>query len=170
MGTSRLATANTWGSLVELVGVVVVLVGVGPTDFVLELVQGDGGEGGRLVNDRSLVDLLVDWDGVVNGGWSDGLLLNHRLDSLVNVVVDVLVGDGTVVCLCAFYLADLLTVLVHGSHTLELLSVLWEHLLLVLAGDFRDHLMSVLGGLDLLSLNRLNAVLVVVNVSLTVDG
>jgi hypothetical protein len=169
-GVRGLTTSNSWSTLVELVGVVVILVGVSTTDLVLELIKGDSRQSGSLVHDRSLVNSLVDGDGVVNGGRSDGLLLDHRLDSLVNVVVDVLIGNSAVVCFGALYLADLLRVLVHGSHTLELLSVFWEHLLLVLAGDLGDHLMTVLSLLDLLVLDRLHTVLVVMNVAFPVDG
>ncbi len=183
-------TAHARSTLVELVAVRLVLVRVGTADLVLELVKGDGREGGGLVNDRSLVDALVNGDGVVDSGGSDSLLLDdlraptvsaispdlrrssatHRLDGLVNVVVNVLVGNGTLVLLGALGRADLLEVLVLGPHGLELLAVLREHLLLVLADDLGSHLMPVLGSPDLLGLDGLDAVLVVVDVALTVNG
>lgn len=43
-----------------------------------------------LVNDRSVVNLLVNGDGGVNVGVLDGLPVDDRLDGLVDVVVDVL--------------------------------------------------------------------------------
>ena len=43
-----------------------------------------------LVDDGSVVDLLVDGDGGVNVGVLDSLPVDHGLDGLVDVVVDVL--------------------------------------------------------------------------------
>jgi hypothetical protein len=43
-----------------------VRVGVNTTGLGLEFIEGDGGEGGHFVNNGSIVDLLVNWDGGVN--------------------------------------------------------------------------------------------------------
>lgn len=53
----------------------------------LELLEGERRESGRLVNNRGLVDFLVDGDDVVDDGVSVGLFLNERRDVLVNVVM-----------------------------------------------------------------------------------
>ena len=78
-----LLTTDLGGSLVVLVVVASlgVRVGGGLRSLGLEEVGvGDGREGGRLVDDRGLVDLLVDGLGVVDGGGLDGLSLDDGLD------------------------------------------------------------------------------------------
>lgn len=54
---------------------------------------------------------LMDWDGGVDDGWLDGLLLDDGLDVLVDVVVDVLAGNGWVGGRCMFCGANLTGVL-----------------------------------------------------------
>ena len=87
-----------------------------------------------LVNDRSVVNLLVNGDGGVNVGVLDGLPVDDRLDGLVDVVVDVLGGNGGGGLELTVGLADLLGVPVKGSLLLELLPVLGEHVVLGLPG------------------------------------
>jgi len=102
------------------------------------------------VDDGSVVDLLVDGDGGVNVGVLDSLPVDHGLDGLVDVVVDVLLRKTTsLVCagrsvrLRGTYssdgrgghhgpvdIADLLGVAVKGSLLLKLLPVLGEHVLI----------------------------------------
>jgi hypothetical protein len=76
------AAADSGCTLVERVRVG--LVGVGVRGELLlvgkELLVGDGGESGGLVDDRCLVDFLVDGVGVVDNGWCDGLTLDDWLD------------------------------------------------------------------------------------------
>jgi len=74
--------ADFGGTLVELVVVVAILVAVGDLlGLLLEEVRvRDGREGGRLVDDRGVVDLLVDGRGVVDGGGLDSLPLDDRLN------------------------------------------------------------------------------------------
>lgn len=53
--------------------------------FKLTLGQGNGGQDGVLVDDGSVVDLLVDGDGGVNVGVLDGLTVDDGLDGLVDL-------------------------------------------------------------------------------------
>jgi hypothetical protein len=68
--------------LTELVVVAGVLVGVGLLRLLLleEVGVGDGREGSGLVDNRSLVDLLVDGLSVVDSGGLDSLSLDDGLD------------------------------------------------------------------------------------------
>jgi len=157
-------------SFVVGVGVVTVLVLVFTSNLGLELGQRDGRQDGVLVNDRSVVNLLVNGDGGVNVGVLDGLPVDDRLDGLVDVVVDVLGGNGRGGGQASLGLTDLLGVPVEGSLLLELLPVLGEHVVLGLPGHLGDNIVLVLSGQSLLVDNGLNSVLVVVNVPLPVDG
>jgi hypothetical protein len=65
---------------------------VNTSNLGLKVLQRDGGQNGVLVNNRSVVNLLVDGDGGVNVGVLDGLPVDNRLDGLVDVVVNVLGG------------------------------------------------------------------------------
>ena len=67
-------------------------------------------------------------------------------------------------------LADVLLVLEGGSLLVELGLVLGEHVLLVLPDDSGSRRLDVLGGQDLVVLDRLHSVLVVLDMSFTVDG
>ena len=172
--------------LTELVGVPTVRVGVGTLGLVLlqEVRVGDGWEGSSLVNDRSLVDLLVDGLGVVNGGRLDSLSLNDGLDccqtesafrtklltGLVDVVVLVGVDVSTEVSGRSLSLSNVLLVSVSGSLFVQLGLVLWEHVLLVLSNDSWGGGLDMLGGENLVVFDGLDSVLVVVDVSLSVDG
>jgi len=65
------------------------------SSFCSELVHADGWErGSSVVLGLILVD-FVDWNGGVHDGWLNSLLLDDWLDSLVDVVVDVLASDGS---------------------------------------------------------------------------
>lgn len=71
-------------------GVVTVLVEVRSiVGLGAELIKGDGGEGGGLVDDRCLVGNLVDGLGGVDGSGLNGLTLDNGSDGLVDVVYDV---------------------------------------------------------------------------------
>lgn len=95
---------------------------------------------------------------------------NVKLTSLVDVVVLVLVHVGTQVGSRTLDLTDLGGVGVGSSLLVELLLVLGKHVLLVLADDCRGGRLDVLGLEHLLVLDGLNSVLVVVDMSLTVDS
>jgi hypothetical protein len=101
-GSGALTSSNARFSLVELVGVVTILVRVSTTDLVpvatgksgsatsnpgskrhqsrgqdsLELVEGDSRKGGRLMYDRSLVNLLVNGHSSVDRRWRDGWVVD----------------------------------------------------------------------------------------------
>ena len=168
----RVFTTDSGSSLVVLVLVTLVGVRVGSLLALLleEVGVRDGGESSGLVDDRSLVDLLVDSLGVVDSGGLDGLTLDDRLDGLVDVVVLVGADVGTKVGGRSLSVGDDLLVLVLGSLLVELGLVLWEHVLLVLSLNGGGNSVDVLSGEDLVVLDRLDTVLVVVNVLLTVDG
>lgn len=57
-----------------------------------EIGVADGWESSSLVNDRSVVNLLVDGDSVVDSCRLNGFTLDDRLNSLVDVVVFVFVN------------------------------------------------------------------------------
>jgi len=164
--------ANSGSTLVELVGVSLVAVCHGTVGLLLleELGVGHGGELGHLVNDRSLVDFLVDAGGVVDNGGLDGLTLDHGLDRLVDVVVFVGVDVGTQVSVGALHVVDNLLVGVERALLVELLLVLGEHVLLVLSHNGGGGRGDVRGLEGLGIVDGLNTVLVVVNVPLSVDG
>jgi hypothetical protein len=64
------------------------------TTLLLELVHCHGRESGSLMVGSSVVVNLVDGNGGVDYVGLDDLLLDNRLDSLVNVVVDMLAADS----------------------------------------------------------------------------
>lgn len=59
-----------------------------------ELVHADSWEGGSSVVLSLVLVNLVDWDGGVDDGWLDSLLLDNWLNCLVDVVVNVLTSNG----------------------------------------------------------------------------
>jgi len=161
---------NSGRSLVVSVLVVTVLVLVLSANLGLELGQGNGGQDGVLVDDGSVVDLLVDGDGGVNVGVLDGLTVDDGLDGLVDVVVDVLGGNGRGGSQSPVHITDLLGIPVKGPLLLELLPVLGEHIMLALPRNLGDDIVLVLSrSLNLID-DGLNSVLVVVDVPLPVDG
>jgi hypothetical protein len=119
---------------------------------------------------RSIVDLLVDGDGRVNVGRGKGFTLDDGLDSLVDVVVDVLVGLNTAGNLLPDDGGDSLGVVVGVSLFLQLGSVLGDHVVLGLSNNLGQDVEFMLGVQNLLVGDGLNSVLVVVNVSLSVNG
>jgi len=93
---SRSLAVGTYTGRAFIVGMLVRLVSVlvNTSDLGLKVLQRDSGQDGVLVNNRSIVDLLVDGDRGVNVGVLDGLPVDNRLDGLVYVVVYVLAGNG----------------------------------------------------------------------------
>ena len=164
-------STDTGGTLVVLVGGSALTGERATGSFLLEeLLVGEGGEGGSLVNDRSLVDLLVDGGGLVDNGRLDRLALDDGLDGLVDVVVLMSVDVGADVSSGALGVKDVGGVLVEVALLGELGLVLGKHVLLVLAdGSLRDSV-DVLSGEDILVGDGLNAVLVVDDVTFTVDS
>lgn len=97
-------------------------------------------------------------------------LTNDGLDGFVDVVVDVLVGLDATSNLLSDDGGSSLGVVVQVSLFLQLGSVFRDHVMLGFTGDFGQDVEFVLGVQDLLVNNGLNSVLVVVNVSFTVNG
>lgn len=84
--------------------------------------------------------------------------------------MNVLVGVGSDVSLGSLNVSDLLGRLVHGALLVELELVLGVHLLLVLTSEGGESLLDVLGVKDAVVLDGLHTVLVVVDVTLLVNG
>lgn len=154
-------TTNLGGSLVVLV--LVSWLGVRLRDLGTLLLEEfglrDGWESSSLVDDRSLVDLLVDGLDVVDSGGLNSLTLDDRLDGLVDVVVLVSTNVGTQVGGGALSVGDDLLVPVLGALLVELGLVLREHVLLVLSLDCGGGAVDMLGGEDLVVFNGLDTVL-----------
>jgi len=169
---SRSLAVGTYTGRAFIVGMLVRLVSVlvNTSDLGLKVLQRDSGQDGVLVNNRSIVDLLVDGDGGVNVGVLDGLPVDDRLDGLVDVVVDVLAGNGGGGDHVTVNIIDNLGVGVQVPLLLQLLPVLGEHVMLGLPGQLLSNLVLVLGGQDLVVNNGLDTVLVVVDVPLPVNG
>jgi len=169
---SRSLAVGTYTGRAFIVGMLVRLVSVlvNTSDLGLKVLQRDSGQDGVLVNNRSIVDLLVDGDGGVNVGVLDGLPVDNRLDGLVDVVVDVLAGNGGGGNHVTVNIIDNLGVGVQVPLLLQLLPVLGEHVMLGLPGQLLSNLVLVLGGQDLVVNNGLDTVLVVVDVPLPVNG
>ena len=91
----------------------------------------DGWESSCLMDDRSIVDLLVDTDGLVNNSRLNGLTLDNGLNSFVNVVVLVLVNVLTKMSSRPLNIPSALHVLVHCTLLVQLSLMLGEHLLLM---------------------------------------
>lgn len=118
----------------------------------------------------SVVVNLVDGDGGVGDSRLDGLLLNDRLDHLVNVVVTVLASnDGSLgVGVCGLTLSGGVSEL--GSLLLKLLLDSGGVAMVVLAVLHGGSAVGVLLGQNLAVLDGLDGGVVVVLVNLTVDG
>jgi len=122
------------------------------------------------MNYGSLFYALFDRYDLVYGGRCDSLLLNDGLYGLVDMMVHMLSCDGTLVLLGPLDRRDMLDILVLRPHRLELLAMFRKHVRLALADNLWENVVLVLGGLDLVGLDRLHAMLVVVDMTLPVDG
>jgi len=122
------------------------------------------------MHNGSLFYALFDRYNLVYGGRCDGLFLDDGLYGLMYMVFYALSCDGTVVLLGPLDWRDMLDVLVLGPHRLKLLAVFRKHVGLTLADDLWEDVVLVLGGLHLVRLNWLYAMLVVMDVALPGDG
>jgi len=165
-------TSDPGGTLVELVFVSVVGVGVGSGRLLLlqEVGVRDGGKGSGLVDDGGVVDLLLHLNRMVDCRWLDSFTLDNRLDSLVDVVVFVLVNVCTEVFTGPLDFGRVLGVLVRRSLLVELLLVLRKHIFFVFPHNSRGGRLNMFRLENLVVLDRLDPVLVVVYVSLSVDS
>lgn len=153
-----------------LEAIVALLAASQDTALLLELGHANSGKGGSGVVLGSVVVNLVDGNSGVGNVRLNSLLLNNRLNGLVDVVVDVLASksrsDGLCVALSA--LDALVTELCGlGLETLSNLSVIAVLELAVLNGG---KVVVVLLGENLAVLYGLNRGVVVVLVDLLVDG
>ena len=122
------------------------------------------------MHDGCLVYTLFDRDDLVYSGRCDSLLLDDRLDCFMYVMVNVLSCDGSLVLLGPLDRRDMLDVLVFRPHRFKLLTVFGKHVGITLADDLWEDVVLMLGGLDLVGLDRLHAVLVMFDMKLPVDG
>ena len=119
---------------------------------------------------RGAVVGLVDGDGGVHDLGLDGLLVDDRLDGLVDVMVDVLTGGNAGVGLCVVCLGGGGGVPKLGCFTRKTLFCLALILVVELAMLNWDHVVGVLLGEDLLVSQRLHGCVKMVLVDLTVNG
>jgi len=136
----------------------------------LEVIQGDGWELSSGVVLRLVLVNFVHWDGSVDDGWLDGLLLNDRLDVLMDVVVNMLAGNGLAlrggVLSCSFA-AGVLELSSFGGETLFDVAVVSVLDLTVL---YTDHVVAVLLREYFPVLDGLDRGVVVVLVNLSIDS
>jgi hypothetical protein len=97
-GSSSLSTCTTESRTNRLwlasKCVTALLTAVKRTSLALEFVHGDRWEGGSIVVLSLVLVYLVNWDGGVYDRRLDSLLLNNRLNVLMNVVVDMFSGES----------------------------------------------------------------------------
>jgi hypothetical protein len=140
------------------------------TALVLELIHANSWELGSCVVLGLVLVNLVDRNGGVNDGWLNSLLLNDRLDVLVDVMVNVLAsngGSGRCRMLNVTNLPSVLELGGLGSKTLFYVIIIS---VLNIAMLDTSHLMSVLLWEDLAILHRLDRGMVMVLVNLTING
>lgn len=122
------------------------------------------------MDNRGVLNPLVDGLGLVDNGGVNSLALNNRLDGLVDVVVLVLIESSTHVLSALFDRTSRSSVLSQVPLLRKSLLMFRSHFLLVFSGDHRFGGVDMFGVEGLLVLNRLKSVLKVVNMSLAVDG
>ena len=118
---------------------------------------------------RSVV-LLMDGDSGVDNFRGDGLLVDNWLDSLMNVVVNVLALNAWCGSCCMSGLVRMGGVLKLSSFSLQSLANFMVVAVVEFLVDDRLHLVMMLLREDFLMLDRLDCCVVVVLVDLTVDG
>lgn len=113
---------------------------------------------------------LMDWNGGVYDGWLDSLLLDNWLNVLVNMVVDVLTGDGWSSRCSVLRLANLAGVSELSLLSLKTLSYVVVIAVLDLTVLNTDNVVAVLLWKNLAVLDWLDGGVVMILVNLTVDG
>jgi len=137
--------------------------------LVSELIHSDGGElSSSVVFGFVLVD-LVDWDGGVDNGWLDGLLLDDWLNALVDMMMDVLGFDGPEIGAGVLHFADGLGVLELSLLSRKTFFHMFLVAMLVVAGLNFCRGVGVLLGENLAVLDGLNGSVVVILMDLSVD-
>jgi len=165
--STKSSTNRSWLAL-ELICTLLATTEV--TTLRLELVQANSWKlSGSVVLGLVLVN-LVDWDGGVNNGWLDSLLLDNWLDVLVYVVVNVLSSNGSTLNGLTLSLLDLTS----GLELSGLSSKTLLYVVVISVCDFAvlntGHLVGVLLWENLTILDRLNGGVVMILVDLTING
>jgi len=153
-----------------LEAVVALLTAGQDTALLLKVLKTDGREGRRRVVLGGVVVGLVDRDGGVGDVRLDGLLLDDGLDGLVDVVVDVLAGNGGVDRLGGLVLAGVDLVLELGGLGAQALGYLAVIAVLEAAVLNGAEVVVVLLSKALLVVDGLDRGVVVVLVDLLVNG
>lgn len=166
--TASGTSANVLGDTLE--GIVTLLAASKSSTLVLELVHGHGWESCGAVVGSLVVVNLMNGDGGVNNIGLNGLLLHDRLDSLVNVVVDVLTtdGGGSALAVCGGVYATLVLEASLLVNEVPLSGVVITVVELAMLNGTK--LGGVLLGKNLAVLNRLDSAVVVVLVNLLVNS
>lgn len=135
-----------------------------------ELGHSHGRQSGGAVVSSLVVVNLVDRNGGVDNVGLDNLLLDHGLNGLVNVVVDVLTANGgsSALAVCGGIYAALILESSLLFNEVPLSAVVVTVIKLAVLNS--AELGSVLLGENLAVMNRLNSAVVVVLVNLLVDG
>jgi len=162
------ATANVLGDTLELV--VALLATAQDSTLGLELVHGHGGQSSSLVVGCSVVVDLMNGNSSVDNVGLDDLLVDNRLNSLVNVVVDVLSANGRCYTLAlggTFYTALIpeLSLLLNKVPLGRVVVTVVK-----LAVLYATKLGSMCLGKHVTVLNGLNSAVVVILVDLLVDS
>jgi len=166
--TTSSTSTNILGDTLE--GVVALFTTSESSTLLLELIHSHGRESCSAVVGGLVVVNLVDGNGGVDDVGLNSLLLNNRLDGLVDVVVNVLASNGgsSALAVCGGIYA---TLVLEASLFIDEVPLRGVVIAVVeLAVLDSTELSSVLLRQDLTVLNRLNSAVVVVLVDLFVDG
>jgi hypothetical protein len=137
------------------------------TDFIFELIDRGCGFNSLIVNDGSVRNMLVNILGGVNDGGLNSLTLNNRLNTLVNVVMGQMVGIGSALNGGAFRGSNLLMISDAGVHLLMTSCILLRHWDFAMTMFRSELLVFVFGWQGSFFLNRLDAMLMMMDLVLT---
>jgi hypothetical protein len=169
-GTEATSCASTNVLRDTLESIIALLAAGKSSTLVLELVHGHGRKSSGAVVGGLVVVNLVDGNGGVNNVGLDGLLLDDRLDSLVDVVVNVLTANGSsgALAVCGAIYA---TLILEASLLVDKVPLGGVVITVVeLAMLNGTKLSSVLLGEDLAVLDGLDCAVVVVLVDLLINS
>jgi len=133
-------------------------------DLVFELIDRQSGFHGLIVNDGLIGMVLMDVFGSMSYAGSNSFALNNGLDGLVDVVMGLVMDIGSAFNLLSFSGGDILLV---GDPVMLLMmttSIFFRHLGLMMTVFGFEILMFMLRGQRLLVRDRLDPVLVMMNI------
>lgn len=138
-------------------------------DLIFELIDRQSGFDGLIMNNGLIRMMFMDVFGGMSYVRCNGFALNNRLDRLMNVVVGFVMDVGSTLHLLSFGRGNLL--LIRKSMVLLMMTtgIFFRHLGLVMTVFGLEILVLVLGRHRLLVRDRLDSVLVVVNIMFTSD-